>query len=251
MLEITNELVFHFMLIFARLGTAFANFPAVSSSFIFNRGRLLIALSISLVMQPMLTPYLPQYSESTADNITFIAIEILIGLIISVAAKIYFNTLHFVGQILSMQSGLGMATFYDPTQRAQIAIFSNFMVLVATVFILASDTHHLYLVAISDSYEKFPPGEMLIAGDMSNFVAHVLNESFLLAFKIVSPFLVVSLAVMTGSGLLARLMPNLQIFFVITPAQIIIVMSTMYVVINAIVTKIAETIAMSVNIAGF
>lgn len=251
MLELTNEVVFHFMMIFARLGTAFANFPVISSSFMFNRARLTLALSASLVMQPMLTPYLPKYSESTADNVTFLAIEILIGLIISVAAKIYFNTLHFVGQILSMQSGLGMATFYDPTQRAQIAIFSNFMVLVATVFILASDTHHLYFVAISDSYEKFPPGELLNAGDMSDFVSHVLNESFILAFKIASPFLVVSLAVMTGSGLLARLMPNLQIFFVITPAQIIIVMSTMYIVINAIVMKITETITMSINVSGF
>lgn len=251
MLELTNELVFHFMLIFARIGTAFMNLPVISSEYIFVRGRLLISLAVCLIMYPAISPLLPKYSISVASNISFLAIEILIGLIVSIASKIYFNILNFVGQIISMQSGLGMATFFDPNQKAQVTIFSNFMILVASVFILASDTHHLYFLAISDSYIKFPPGELLKAGDISSFVVYVFNASFILAFKISAPFLVISLAVMTGGGLLSRLMPNLQIFFIITPAQIIIVMATMYVVINSIVTKITDAVMMSINVSAF
>jgi len=51
--------------------------------------------------------------------------------------------------------------------------------------------------------------------------------------------------------MLARLMPNLQVFFVITPAQILVMFGTMYIVIEAVVTKLTATIANSLNVMGF
>ena len=249
--KITIEFIFQFMLVFARLGTAFSRLPALGSPYIFMRGKLAFALTVSFVMMPILQPYLPQYSENFATNIGYLAIEILIGLIISVAANIYFQSLHFVGQIVSMQSGLGAAAFFDPAQRSQVAIFSNFMLLVAIVFIFATDTHFIFIQAVAQSYEKFPPGELVNSGDLSKFIAFVINDSFILSFKISSPFLVVALAIMTGSGMLARLMPNLQVFFVITPAQILVMFGTMYIVIEAVVTKLTATISNSLNVLGF
>jgi flagellar biosynthesis protein FliR len=249
--ELSLDFIFQFMLVFARLGTAFRRFPAVGSHYIHGRAKLAVSLTISLVMMPVLAPYLPKYTDDFAKNIGFIAIEILIGLIISVAANIYFMSLHFVGQILSMQSGLGSAAFFDPMQKSQVAIFSNFMLIIAIVMIFATNTHHLFIYAVADSYIKFPPGELVNSGDLSKFVAFVINDSFILSFKIVSPFLVIGLAIMTGSGLLARLMPNLQVFFVITPAQILIMFGAMYIVIQAIVTKLVMVINESINVLAF
>lgn len=249
--KLSLEFIFQFMLVFARLGTAFRTFPGVGSPYIHSRAKLFVALTISFVMLPILAPYLPKYTNNFAQNIGYIAIEILIGLIISIAANIYFMSLHFVGQILSMQSGLGSAAFFDPMQKSQVAIFSNFMLIIAIVMIFASNVHHLFISAVADSYIKFPPGELVNSGDVSKFVSFVINDSFILSFKIVSPFLVVGLAIMTGSGLLSRLMPNLQVFFVITPAQIFIMFGTMYIVIHVIVSKLVFSISESINILAF
>lgn len=249
--EITLDFVFQFILVFARLGTAFRIFPAIGSPYFHGRGKAAIALTVSFVMMPVLTPYLPHYTDNFALVLGYIAIEIFIGLIISVAANIYFLSLHFVGQILSLQSGLGAAAFFDPLQKSQVALFSNLMLLTAIVFIFATNTHYIFIQAVADSYIKFPPGELVNSGDISKFISFVVNDSFILSFKIVSPFIVVGLAVMTGSGLLARLMPNLQVFFVITPAQILIMFGTMYIVIQAVVTKLVTAINNSLNILGF
>ncbi|MFK7973796.1 MAG: flagellar biosynthetic protein FliR [Rickettsiaceae bacterium] len=249
--KMTLEFIFQFMLVFARLGTAFSRFPAIGSPYIFARGKLAFALTVSFVMMPILQEYLPKYTNNFALNIGYLAIEIFIGLIISLAANIYFQSLHFVGQIISMQSGLGAAAFFDPLQKSQVAIFSNFMLLVAIVFIFATNTHFLFIQAVADSYIKFPPGELVNSGDLSKFVSFVINDSFILSFKIVSPFLVVALAIMTGSGMLARLMPNLQVFFVITPAQILVMFATMYIVIEAVMTKLINVIGNSLNILAF
>lgn len=248
--EITIQYLFQLMLVFARLGTAFSWFPAIGSAYIFVRVKLAFALLVSIIIMPLIEHNLPAYSQNFAFNIGYLAIEILIGLIISLAANIYFQTLHFVGQIISMQSGLGSAAFFDPTQQEQITIFSNFLMLVATVIIFISDTHYLFIQAIIDSYNKFPPGELLNSGDISKFVSFVVNDSFLLSFKLVSPFLIVSLAILTGSGMLARLMPNLQVFFVLTPAQILVMFGILYVVVNVLITKLIAVVANSLNIGG-
>lgn len=248
--EITVQYLFHLMLVFARLGTAFSWFPAIGSAYIFMRVKLAFALLVSIIIMPLIENHLPTYSQNFAFNIGYLAIEILIGLVVSLAANIYFQTLHFVGQIVSMQSGLGAAAFFDPTQQEQITLFSNFLMLVATVIIFISDTHYLFIQAIIDSYNKFPPGELLNSGDISKFISFVVNDSFILSFKLVSPFLIVSLAILTGSGMLARLMPNLQVFFVLTPAQILVMFGILYVVVNVLITKLITVVVNSLNIGG-
>lgn len=249
--EITTEFVFHFMLIFARLGTAFSMFPAIGDRYIFMRGRLVFALTVSLVLYPILQMYLPTYSENFSLNVNLIVIEILIGIIISIGAKFYYWSIHFIGQIISMQSGLGAATFFDPAQKSQIALFTSFLFLTTTIFIFSTNTHHLFIESIIESYKRFPPGEWVNISDINKFIALTINDSFIVAFKISSPFLIISLVMLIGSGVLARLMPNLQVFFVITPAQILVIFGTLYLVINLIVEKLIESMVNSLNIVAF
>jgi len=176
MLEIlTLNFTFQFMLVFARLGAAFRMLPAIGSRYIFTKGKLVLALAVSFVMMPILAPYLPQYSDNFATNITLLALEILIGLIISIAANLYFLSLHFVGQIISMQSGLASAAFFDHNQKSQVTLFSNFMLLLTATFIFATNTHHLFIQAVADSYVRFPPGEFVNSEDISKFVSLVIK----------------------------------------------------------------------------
>lgn len=249
--ELTLEFIYHFMLIFARLGAAFMTFPALGDRYIFIRSRLVLALIVSLGLQPLISQYLPKYLEDFSANVSFIAIEILVGIIISIGAKLYFSSLHVVGQIISMQSGLGSATFFDPAQRSQVALFSSFLFLTTTLFILVTDTHYLFIQSVIDSYSKFPPGELLDSGQISKFIAYLVNDSFILAFKVSSPFLIVGLIVLISGGVLSRLMPNLQVFFVITPAQILMIFVVFYITVNSLVAKIVDSIASTTNISNF
>ncbi len=246
--KVTIEFIFQFMLVFARMGMAFSRFPAIGSPYIFMRGKLALALTSTFIMMPILMPYLPKYSDNFAILFGYIAIELLIGFIISFAANIYYQSAHYIGQIVSLQSGLGSAAFFDPMQKSQVTLFSNLILLLTIVMIFSTNTHHLFIQAVADSYINFPPGELIDSTDLVKFITFVINDSFILAFKMVSPFLIVGLAIMTGSGMLARLMPNFQVFFVLTPAQILVMFCTMYIVIEAIITKLTITIAGSLTI---
>lgn len=237
-----NESIYQFILIFARLGVAFSIFPGLNNNSILMRARVAIALTCSIVIFPLVSSYLPKYSENFTQNIIHFSIEMLVGVIISIGANFYYSCLHIVGQIIAMQSGLGSAMLFDPSQKMQVSIFSSMLFMIVTVTIFATNTHHVFIQAIIDSYQNFPPSEFINIGDLGKFITRLMNDTFILAFKIASPFIIVSFAILIGSGILSKLMPTLQVFFVITPAQILTIYAVLYLVINAVIEKIIASI---------
>jgi flagellar biosynthetic protein FliR len=97
----------------------------------------------------------------------------------------------------------------------------NFLSLLGTLMIFLTGLHHLAIGAIAGSYRMMPPGERLPTEDMAQLTISLVSGSFALGFQLAAPFLVFGFAVYAGLGLLARLMPQLQIFFVAVPINIV------------------------------
>ena len=89
------------------------------------------------------------------------------------------------------------------------------------VLIFATGLDHTTLKALVGTYALMPPGQLPPMGDFANFDARVVADHFTLALQMSAPFLVYGLVFTGAMGLLARLMPTLQIFFVATPAQLL------------------------------
>ena len=128
-------------------------------------------------------------------------------------AAIIMSALQVAGFLIASQIGLSYAQTIDPTQNTQGAVVGNFMTLLGVVAIFATDMHHLAIGAIAGSYRLLPPGGHLPTCDMAQLVIQLVSGSFALGFQLAAPFLVFGFAVYAGLGLLARLMPQLQIFF--------------------------------------
>jgi flagellar biosynthetic protein FliR len=239
---LTESMLFQYALVFTRVSSACSFFPGIGEPYFPTRAKLIIALFVSILIHPLVYEFLPSYSGIVWKDMSALIIEAIIGIIISIATKMYFLGIHVVGQIASMQSGLGAASFFDPNQHEQLALFSNFIILYVIAMIFATDTHHLMIHAISDSYSRFAPGEMMLIGDMSEFITKIVSDAFVIAFKMSSPFLIISLVMSVGSGILARLMPNLQVFFVMAPIQILVILGILYIVIKSIAFQIIESI---------
>jgi flagellar biosynthetic protein FliR len=96
----------------------------------------------------------------------------------------------------------------------------NFLSLLGTLMVFLTNLHHLAIGAIAGSYKMLPPGGHLPTGDMAQLAINLVSSSFALGFQLAAPFLVFGFAVYAGLGLLAKLMPQLQIFFVAVPINI-------------------------------
>ncbi len=217
---VTN--VWYFVFIASRILTVFINMPGIGSNFIPVNVRLIMGVSVVFITIPLVTPLIPPLPSKLGSVVFLIFNEILVGLIIGLSIRVLVNATHIAGQIASMHSGLGIAVMLDPNHGQQGSIIGGLLSIITTALILVTDMHHMMLFGIRDSYMTFIPGEGVLMGDALKLHTDILSDAFLLGFQIATPFICVSVVMYTAMGILSRLMPQIQIFFVIQPVQVLI-----------------------------
>lgn len=213
--------VFAFILVFVRLGTAITIMPGVGDSLTPQQVRLFIALGLSLVMTPIIAPHMPPIPE-TGMLLALIVMEFVIGLFIGTIARILMASMDTAGMLISMASGLGNAQIFNPGFSAQGSVVGALLSISGVVVLFATNMHHLLFYGLAESYEMFPVGHIPDTGSMAQLMAEALSTSFKIGVQIAAPFLVVSLIIYIGMGVLARLMPQIQVFLLAMPLQILI-----------------------------
>jgi len=211
---------FAFLLVFARLGAMIMILPALGETGVPQRIRLALALSVSFLMYTVVRSSLPPMPESPFQLGIMLVFEILIGVMIGSSIRLLLSALHTAGTIIAMESGLALAQAFDPAQGAQSALMSTFLTLMAVVLIFITNMHHMMISAMYDSYTLFPVGGDLKMNDFAEIVINTVANSFLIGVQIASPFIVYGLVFNIGLGILARLMPQLQVFFIAMPLNI-------------------------------
>ena len=74
--------------------------------------------------------------------------------------------------------------------------------------------------ALYDSYSIFPPGELPNLGDTTQLALKMISDAFIIGVRLSAPFLVFGMVFYAGLGIISRLMPQVQIFFIAIPANI-------------------------------
>jgi flagellar biosynthetic protein FliR len=210
-----------YLLVFARVGAMVMLLPNIGQAGIPSRVRLLLALAIAFCLAPSVAGTYHQTAPTTAVGLAIlIAQETTIGVLVGAMARIIMSSLQVAGFLIATQTGLAYAQTLDPTQNTQGAVMGNFLSLLGTLMVFLTNLHHLAIGAIAGSYRMLPPGGTLPTADMAQLTINLVSGSFALGFQLAAPFLVFGFAVYAGLGLLARLMPQLQIFFLAVPVNI-------------------------------
>jgi flagellar biosynthetic protein FliR len=191
-----------FMLVFARIGAMVMLLPGLGEVNIPARAKLSIALMLTLLV--------------------LMVHEIVIGIVLGATARVTLSALQVAGSIIAQQLGLGFVTSVDPTQGQQGVLIGNFLTILGITLLFATDTHHLVIAALNDSYKIFAPGEIMSSGDVAQLATNAFAAAFKIGTQLAAPFLVFGLVFNMGLGVLARLMPQMQVYFVGVPLSIII-----------------------------
>ena len=217
-----SGLVLVYLLVFARTGAMIMLLPGIGGSTgVPPRVRLLLALGISFALAPELAHLYPVQAPSNIFALGFLIIqEVVAGLLVGAMSQIIMSSLQVAGSLIATQTGLAYAQQVDPMMGEQSAVVSNFLTLLGTVLIFAANLHHLAIGAIQGSYTLLPPGAPLPTGDMAELTVRLVSGAFLLGIQLAAPFLILGFAVNASMGLLARMMPQLQVFFIAAPINI-------------------------------
>lgn len=232
--EILSTNLFAFFLLFARLSGAMMLLPGFGEVVISTRVRLSLTLAIALALFPLIGPGLPGMPVSLAGLFSLILMEAIIGAFLGGTARILMSALHTAGTVISFQSSLGFAQTVDPSAQSQGAIFSALFGMLGVVLIFATGLHYLLLKALVDSYVLFPVGGFPPIGDLTDLLVTIVAGTFALGVRIAAPFIVYGLVFYTSLGLLGRLMPRIPLFFVAMPAQIMLSLAILAIVLPVI-----------------
>ena len=216
--------VFIAFAVFCRVGGFFMTAPALGDFTLSPRIRLAAALAVSAAMAPVAAKAYPAWASGGGlPTMTIIVFgEILAGVFLGLTARVFMSALNVAGQIMAFQMGLALAQIFDPTQELQGAIVGGFLAILGTTMIFATDLHHLLLAALADSYFLLTPGTLPNMGDMSDVLVTTLSNAFSLGLRLSAPFVLFGLVFYIGAGVLNRLMPQAQVFFMLMPANLFI-----------------------------
>jgi flagellar biosynthetic protein FliR len=219
-IAILPEISAIFVLVFARVGTMVMLMPGIGERFIFSRARLSLAFFIALMLVPLARPLL-RVPADMPGIVGLLVGEILIGLIIGLCARLVMACLQTAGIIVAQTMGLGFAMTVDPTGGMQNPSIGNLLTMLGITLILTTDLHHVAIAAIHESYRLLPPGGFPEVTDVMTLAVRSTAQGFGLAVQIAAPFIVFGLLFNLGLGVLARMMPQLQVFFLAVPASIL------------------------------
>lgn len=220
--EITSNAIFKFILIFSRIATFISILPAIGENYIYNTGKLVLALAISLLLFSNLENNLPDIPGDFSSLAIITTKEVLIGAFLGTLTQIVFSALNTGGSIISYQIGLSAGTVLDPSTQQQSSVISSFFTTLGIMLIFTSNLHHTFLHSIINSYKIFPVNYTLDPGMMLEAVSSKVNQVFSISIRFASPYIVTALLLYLGSGIIGRLVPQMQVFFIIMPLNILI-----------------------------
>src|SRR5215210_1601377 len=235
------EIATAYMLTFARVGTLVMLMPGIGEQMIPARARLGLALLLALVLFPLTRTLLPS-GGPPASVIGVLIGEIAVGLVLGLSVRMVFAALQTAGNIVAQQLGLAFAMSVDPAMGGQQAAIGNFLTLLGITLIFAADLHHLAIMAIRDSYAFLPPAGVPEVGDAAMLAMKAVGRGFALAVQIAAPFIVFAILFNLGLGVLSRLMPQMQVFFIGLPVTIIVGMLVLVAVIGTMMHLFLEDV---------
>ncbi|MDP3748957.1 MAG: flagellar biosynthetic protein FliR [Phenylobacterium sp.] len=207
-------------LIFARIGAMIMLLPGFGDTTVPPRIRLAFAFLMALMLMPVIAKGLPV--PGTVSGVgTAVIKEVLIGLMIGAILRLFMSSLAAAGEIVSIQTTLAFAQTAAPGQAAPSTTLGTFLGLIGIVLIMTTDLHHMFLAGIVRSYALFPFSRDVPVADAAQLAIETVSGSFRLGLQLAAPVVVFSLIFNIAAGLVGRVMPQFQVFFVATPLMVL------------------------------
>ncbi len=236
MIDITLETQ-KFVLVFFRVVSMIWFLPlfeSTSVSAVYKAG-------LSLLIAFLLFESVPMADFQGDAFLLLIAVgkEIVIGLAMGFFVRVLFSAVSAAGEVISMQSGLGFARSMDPTMMSQSTVLEQFQGLLATMIFLGIDGHHVLLKSIAKSLKDVPPGAIVIRPALFEFMVNATGKLFGASLKICAPVVVTLFLMEIGLGILARLIPQINVFIEGASMKVLVTLAMMATALNLIVPVIA------------
>lgn len=209
-----------FLLVFSRWAGMVMIAPVFGARGVPGMVKLGLAVSLTVVLFPLVLAENPVIPGELLPLVGIIIKEVLVGLALGFIINLVTAIMQGAGQLIDYQLGFHMGNTVDPINGMQSPMTGSFLMVLTTMLLLATNSHHLIIAAMVRSYEFLPinPGALTIG---AAFYLQITAKVIALSLQIAMPVFGALFLADFGVGLLSKTVPQLNMFSVIFPVKII------------------------------
>jgi len=209
-----------FFLVFLRVGAVLMSIPVFDSKSIPLFFKIALAFTTSMALFPILElEPLPLITNFFAMGVS-VAGEILLGLVIGFSVKLIFAGIQLAGQLAGYQMGMALANVMDPSSSQQVPLLAQFNNLIALLIFITINAHYWFIRALAHSFQLVPPLNVNFSGSLMEHLIKMSGNMFVIGIQIGAPVIAALLITSVAFGLIARTVPQMNVFIVAMPLKI-------------------------------
>ncbi|MDK2932299.1 MAG: flagellar biosynthesis protein FliR [Clostridiales bacterium] len=220
-----------FVLILIRVTALFIISPIFARKSVPNILKIGFAMLVALIIMPMMDMSTATKDRTVLQYALLVFNEFSIGVILGFVSYMAFSALYIAGQMIDMQIGFGIVSVIDPQSNIQIPVIANFYYIIAMLMFLNLNGHHILISSIFYSYKVLPIGTAMVSNILINDIVRMFSDMFIIGFKIAAPIVAATFVTNVALGILARTVPQMNIFIVGMPLKIAVGLATLMFVI--------------------
>ena len=209
-----------FLFVFFRVGALVLFVPILGSRQVPSSMKIGFILFLSIAIFPLVEGRPLPDPRGIFDLAIFLISDVTIGLGIAFITRLNFTAVQIAGTVVDFQMGFGVVNVIDPQTDTQVSVTAQFHNIIAVLIFLAVDAHHFIIQAIVESFLIINPAEISFADITPGYMLHLFSGTFTTAVKIAAPIMAILFFLSVGLGLVARTVPQMNVFIVGFPLQI-------------------------------
>ncbi len=214
----------------------------------------IVKIGFILMISIILVPTIPASSISIPPELFSLSAvlikEVAAGLAIGFISLFLFIAVQFAGNIIGLQMGFGIVNVIDPNSQAQVPLIGQFQFLLTMLIFLAVNGHHLLISAVAGSFKVIPLGQITFSSLSAEIMVRAAVNTLALAIKIGAPCIVTLFLLDVSLGIIARTVPQMNIFIVGFPLKIsvgLLMMGLSFPFMSYVFTKLLQGLDSNLN----
>jgi len=209
-----------FAILLGRISAFIFMLPVMGNRSVPSPAKIGLAVFVSILMFSMVKGMEDDLPAETIPFVLVVVKEVVVGLTLGFITKLVIASVQMAGEVVGIQMGFGVARVIDPGFQSQISIVAEFQVFIVLLFYLTLDGHHFLLSGLFQSYESIPIAKSSVSGGIEDHVVNMASGMFQSAVKIGAPVIVALLLTNMALGLIARTVPQMNIFIIGLPIRL-------------------------------
>lgn len=243
-LEISAGQFEKLLLILLRIGGIMTVAPIFGHRNIPVQVRIGLAGLLTLILLPIIPGSEAVFPDGLGSIAVMAAREVTMGLLIGFTAMVLFMGVQMSGHIMGFQMGFMVAEVFDPSSGDNVSLLGQFQFILASLVFLAIDGHHLLINAAAESFMVIPPGKAVFSGASAEFLIRICIDIFAIALKIGAPMVITLFLTDVALGIIARTVPQMNVFIVGFPLKIsagFLTMAASFPFVSFVLTKLMQS----------